>query len=317
MTTNPANPPTTGIQLSGLTKTFRTPEGPVPAVRGVDISIAPGETVALLGPNGAGKTTTIDMVLGLLPPDAGTVSVFGMTPADAIVAGAVGGMLQTGGVIQYLTVRELITMVASLYPKPLGVDEVIELTGIGDLANRKTTKLSGGQTQRLRFAIALVSNPDLLVLDEPTVALDVEARREFWSTMRAFVSRGKTVVFATHYLEEADAYADRIILMANGRIVADGPATEIKAAVGTRTIRATLPDADLAAIAALPGVTNVDTRGEAVVINCSDSDAALRALLPAFPQAHDIEVTGAGLEEAFMQLTSEADTDITKETAAR
>jgi ABC-2 type transport system ATP-binding protein len=315
MTTNLASPPTTGIQLSGLTKTFRTPDGPVHAVRGVDFSIAAGETVALLGPNGAGKTTTIDMMLGLLPPDSGTVSVFGMTPEDAIKAGAVGGMLQTGGVIQYLTVRELITMVASLYPKPLGVDEVIALTGVGDLANRKTNKLSGGQTQRLRFAIALVSNPDLLVLDEPTVALDVEARREFWTTMRAFVSRGKTVVFATHYLEEADAYADRIILMANGRIVADGPATEIKAAVGTRTIRATLPQADLAAIAALPGVTNVDTRGAAVVINCSDSDAALRALLAAFPQAHDIEVTGAGLEEAFLQLT--ADAEITKEIEAR
>ncbi|MEY2434017.1 MAG: type transport system ATP-binding protein, partial [Acidimicrobiaceae bacterium] len=186
---------------------------------------------------------------------------------------------------------------------------------VGDLANRKTNKLSGGQTQRLRFAIALVSNPDLLVLDEPTVALDVEARREFWTTMREFVSRGKTVVFATHYLEEADAYADRIILMANGRIVADGPATEIKATVGTRTIKATLPDADLAAIAALPGVTNVDTRGEAVVINCSDSDAALRALLPVFPQAHDIEVTGAGLEEAFMQLTHAAGTDTTTEKA--
>jgi ABC-2 type transport system ATP-binding protein len=317
MTTNLASPPTTGIQLSGLTKTFRTPDGPVHAVRGVDFSIAPGETVALLGPNGAGKTTTIDMMLGLLPPDSGTVSVFGMTPEDAIKAGAVGGMLQTGGVIQYLTVRELITMVASLYPKPLGVDEVIALTGVGDLANRKTNKLSGGQTQRLRFAIALVSNPDLLVLDEPTVALDVEARREFWTTMRAFVSRGKTVVFATHYLEEADAYADRIILMANGRIVADGPATEIKAAVGTRTIRATLPQADLAAILALPGVTNVDTRGAAVVINCSDSDAALRALLAAFPQAHDIEVTGAGLEEAFLQLTADADPEITKEIEAR
>jgi ABC-2 type transport system ATP-binding protein len=317
MTTNLASPPTTGIQLSGLTKTFRTPDGPVHAVRGVDFSIAPGETVALLGPNGAGKTTTIDMMLGLLPPDSGTVSVFGMTPEDAIKAGAVGGMLQTGGVIQYLTVRELITMVASLYPKPLGVDEVIALTGVGDLANRKTNKLSGGQTQRLRFAIALVSNPDLLVLDEPTVALDVEARREFWTTMRAFVSRGKTVVFATHYLEEADAYADRIILMANGRIVADGPATEIKAAVGTRTIRATLPQADLAAIVALPGVTNVDTRGAAVVINCSDSDAALRALLAAFPQAHDIEVTGAGLEEAFLQLTADADPEITKEIEAR
>jgi ABC-2 type transport system ATP-binding protein len=308
MTTNIASPARTGISLAGLTKTFAGPDRPVHAVRGVDISIAPGETVALLGPNGAGKSTTIDMLLGLLSPDAGTVSLFGMTPAAAIKAGAVGAMLQIGGVIPYLTVRELLAMVASLYPKPLGVAEVIELTDIGDLADRRTTKLSGGQTQRLRFAIALVSNPDLLVLDEPTVGLDVEARREFWSTMRAFVSRGKTVVFATHYLEEADAYADRIILMAQGKIVADGPATEIKATVGTRTIRATLHTADVAALSALPGVTKVETRGEAVILNCSDSDTALRALLQAFPEARDIEVRGAGLEEAFVQLTADPQT---------
>ena len=308
MTTHLAGPTTSGIQISGLSKSFRSPQGPVHAVRGIDIAIAPGETVALLGPNGAGKSTTIDMLLGLLRPDAGSVSLFGMTPEAAINAGAVGAMLQVGGVIQYLTVRELITMVASLYPHPLSVDDVIELTRIEDLADRKTTKLSGGQTQRLRFAICLVSNPDLLVLDEPTVALDVEARRDFWTTMRAFAARGKTVVFATHYLEEADAYADRIILMAKGRVVADGPATEIKAHVGLRTIRATLPGPDVTALEQLPGVTNVDTRGDAVILNCSDSDTALRALLPAFPAARDIEVTGAGLEEAFLQLTG-ADSD--------
>jgi ABC-2 type transport system ATP-binding protein len=270
------------------------------------MAIAPGETVALLGPNGAGKSTTIDMVLGLLQPDSGDVRVFGMTPHDAVRAGAVGAMLQVGGVIQYLTVRELIEMMASLYPRPLPVDEVIELTGIHDLVDRRTTKLSGGQTQRLRFALALVSNPDLLVLDEPTVALDVEARRDFWMTMRAFASRGKTIVFATHYLEEADAYADRIVLMSHGRIVADGPATEIKATVGLRTIRATLPGADLTELAALPGVTKADARGQSIVLSCSNSDAALRALLGRFPAAHDIEVTGAGLEEAFLQLTGDA-----------
>ncbi|HEV7205757.1 MAG TPA: ABC transporter ATP-binding protein [Jatrophihabitans sp.] len=303
MTTNIADRATAGISLAGLTKSFPSPQGRVHAVRGIDIDIAPGETVALLGPNGAGKSTTIDMLLGLLPPDSGSVSVFGMRPSEAVRAGAVGGMLQVGGVVQYLTVRELITMVASLYPNPLSVDEAIDLTGIGDIAGRKTTKLSGGQTQRLRFAVALVSNPDLLVLDEPTVALDVQARRDFWATMRTFVGRGKTVVFATHYLEEADAYADRIILMANGSVVADGPATEIKATVGSRTIRTTLPDADLAALAALPGVTNSDAHGDGVTLVCSDSDVALRALLPAYPQARDIEVRGAGLEEAFMQLT--------------
>ena len=294
----------TGVRLTGLTKSFRTPAGPVAAVRGVDIHITPGETVALLGPNGAGKSTTIDMLLGLLPPDSGTVDLFGMTPQEATARGAVGAMLQTGGVIGELSVRELLAMMASLYPNPLGVDEVIELTRIGDLANRKTTKLSGGQTQRLRFALGLICNPELLVLDEPTVAMDVEARRQFWLTMREFAGRGRTVVFATHYLEEADAYADRIVLMAQGRIVVDGPATEIKAQVGLRTIRATLPGADLATLAALPGVTGVDARGDGVVLNCSDSDAALRALLPAFPAARDIEVSGAGLEEAFLQLTA-------------
>jgi ABC-2 type transport system ATP-binding protein len=305
----------TGISLAGLRKSFKSPQGPVHAVRGIDITIAPGETVALLGPNGAGKSTTLDMLLGLLPPDAGTVSVFGMTPDRAIASGAVGAMLQVGQVIQDLSVREMITMMASLYPSPLGVDEAIELTRIQDLVGRKTNRLSGGQTQRLRFAIALVSNPDLLVLDEPTVAMDVEARREFWATMREFASRGKTIVFATHYLEEADAYADRIILMARGNVVADGPATEIKATVGLRTIRATLPSADLTALAALPGVTNADTRGEAVILNCSDSDVALRALLPAYPQARDIEVSGAGLEEAFLQLTADNDdTNVTDDT---
>ncbi len=304
MTTYLTNPTTTtGIQLQGLAKTFRTPQGPVHAVRGIDVSIAPGETVALLGPNGAGKSTAIDMMLGLLPPDSGQVSLFGMKPADAIKHGAIGAMLQTGSLIRDLSVRELITMMASLFPRPLGVDEVLELTGIGDIAGRRVQKLSGGQTQRVRFGIALVSNPDLLVLDEPTVAMDVESRHAFWTTMRRFASSGKTVVFATHYLEEADAYADRVILMARGQIVADGPATEIKATVGLRTIRATLPGVDPATLGALPGVTHVEGRGEAVVLNCADSDAAIRALLITHPQARDIEITGAGLEQAFLQLT--------------
>ncbi len=304
---NPAAPPkpdTGGIVVSGLTKTFKSAKGPVHAVRGIDITIAPGETVALLGPNGAGKSTTIDMMLGLLAPDGGAVTLFGHPPKEAVARGAIGAMLQVGGVAQYLSVRELLEMVGSLYPSPMPVDEAIAVTRTQDLADRRTNKLSGGQTQRLRFAVSIIGNPDLLVLDEPTVALDVEARRDFWATMRQFTSSGKTVLFATHYLEEADAYADRIILMANGRVVADGPSTEIKAKVGLHTIRATLPGADVDAIAALPGVTNVETRGEAVIVNCADSDAAIRAFLPAYPAARDIEVVGAGLEEAFLQLTA-------------
>ncbi len=276
-------------------------------MRGVEIEIEIGETVALLGPNGAGKSTTIDMMLGLLAPDAGEVSLFGRAPADAVAAGAVGAMLQTGSLIRDLSVRELVTMMASLYPKPLGVDEVLELTGASEFASQRTQKLSGGQTQRARSAVALVSNPELLVLDEPTVAMDVEGRHAFWRTMREFATRGKTVLFATHYLEEADAYADRAVLMAHGKVVADGPTNEIKAMVGTRTIRATLPGAELAdltALAALPGVSGVDRRGEAVMLTCADSDQAIRALLAAYPHARDIEIIAAGLEEAFLTLTA-------------
>jgi ABC-2 type transport system ATP-binding protein len=300
-----------GIVLSELTKSFRSPEGLVHAVRGIDITIAPGETVALLGPNGAGKSTTIDMLLGLLPPDGGSVSLFGRPPAESIKLGAIGAMLQTGSLIRDLSVRELVTMMAALYSNPMPVDEVIDLTGIGDIQRRRTQKLSGGQTQRVRFAIALVSDPDLLVLDEPTVAMDVEARHAFWTTMRTFASRGKTVVFATHYLEEADAYADRIILLARGQIVADGPATEIKATVGARSIRATLPDADLDALAVLPGVSKVDLRGESILLTCADSDVAIRALLQRFPAVRDIEISGAGLEEAFLALTADEDASTT------
>ena len=308
--TTPSDTTLGGVVLSGVAKSF----GPVRAVRGIDVAIVPGETVALLGPNGAGKSTTIDMILGLTRPDAGRVSVFGLSPSEAVKAGAVGGMLQIGSLIRDLSVRELIMMIGSLYPHPLPIDEVLALTGTADIAERRTNKLSGGQTQRVRFAIALVSDPDLLILDEPTVALDVEGRHEFWAAMRAFAARGKTVLFATHYLEEADAFADRIVLMAGGHVVADGPATEIKARAGRRTIRATLPAADPIRLGTLPGVVQAERHGEAVVLTCSDSDAALRALLGAYPLAADIEVRGAGLEEAFLELTGAAGgTDETEE----
>jgi ABC-2 type transport system ATP-binding protein len=290
-----------GIVLSRLTKSYRN----VRAVRGVDLMIAPGETVALLGPNGAGKSTTIDMVLGLTKPDSGSVSLFGLPPAKAVADGVVGGMLQTGSLIEFLTARELVTMVASLYPRPLDVAEVLRLTGVAEFASQRTSQLSGGQAQRVRFAAALVANPDLLLLDEPTAAMDVEGRREFWSAIRGVAAQGKTVIFATHYLEEADAYADRIVLLARGRVVADGPATEIKGMVSGRVIRATLPGADRAELAALPGVTEVDQHGEAVVLACADSDLALRALLARFPQARDVEVQGSGIEAAFLALTTD------------
>jgi ABC-2 type transport system ATP-binding protein len=295
----------TGIELRGLEKTYHTGEREVHAVRGIDVDVRPGETIALLGPNGAGKSTTIDMLLGLAQPDAGTVSVFGGVPEAAVGAGRIGVMLQTGSLLRDLSVRELVAMMGALYPKPLDVGGVLALTGIADIADRRTQKLSGGQMQRVRFAIALVGDPDLLVLDEPTVGMDVESRQAFWTTMRGFAEQGRTVLFATHYLEEADSYADRAVLMARGLIVADGPPTEIKAMVGSRTIRATLPHASAAELERLPGVTRAEHHGESVILVCSDSDRAIRALLERFPAARDLEITGAGLEEAFLQLTAE------------
>ena len=296
---------TDGIELKALEKRYMTPAGPVEAVRGIDVAVAAGETVALLGPNGAGKSTTIDLLLGLQRPDRGTVKVFGRTPDEAVANGRVGVMLQAGGLLRELSVRELVTMMTSLYPRPLPVAETLELARLDDVADRRTEKLSGGQSQRVRFALARASDPDLLVLDEPTVGLDVEARQAFWETVRAFAARGKTVIFATHYLEEADEFADRAVLMARGKVVADGPPTEIKSMVGSRTIRATLPAVSLAGLQRLPGVATVDRRGEAVVLTCTDSDTAIRALLAAQPQARDIEIAGAGLEQAFLQLTGE------------
>jgi ABC-2 type transport system ATP-binding protein len=301
---------TSDIKLTGLTKTY----GEVKAVRSIDLTITPGETLALLGPNGAGKTTTIDMMLGLIRPDSGSISLFGSSPTEAVDAGVVGGMLQTGSLPGYLNVRELVTMMASLYPHPLPVDEVLRSTGILDIAGRPTTKLSGGQTQRVRMAIALVADPSLLVLDEPTAALDVEGRRDFWTAIRAVAARGKTIVFATHYLEEADAYADRIVLMARGQIVADGPPIEIKSRVGGRTIRATLPGVELSDAQSVTGVLRAEQRGDGYVLTCADSassDAALRDLLARFPSARDIEVRGAGLEEAFLNLTGDEQDETT------
>ena len=294
------------IELRDLHKSYGGEDARVHAVRGVDLSIAEGETVALLGPNGAGKSTTIDLMLGLQTPDSGAAELFGQEPARAISAGAVGAMLQSGALIQDLTVEELVAMMASLYPEPMAVEEALGLAGAQSFAQRRTQKLSGGQTQRARAAIALVANPRLLVLDEPTAALDVQGRHDFWAAMRDFAARGRTILFATHYLEEADMFADRIVLMSEGRIVADGPTGEIKGRVGTRTIRATLPGVTIAELEALPGVASADRRGATVELSCTDSDAAIRALLDGFPGARDIEIAGAGLEQAFLALTAAA-----------
>ena len=291
------------VSLAGLHKSY----GDIHAVDGVDLVIAPGEVVALLGPNGAGKSTTVDMLLGLTKPDSGEVHVFGQSAHDAIANGTVGAMLQEGSLLEDATVGETIAMIASLHRKPMPVAEAMRRAGIEDLAKRRSTKLSGGQKQRVRFAVALVCDPHLLVLDEPTSAMDVGSRREFWQSMKEFTDAGKTVLFATHYLDEAEEFADRVVMMRSGRVIADGSVAEVRAAASGRTLIAQVPGATEAQMRALPGVSAVELRGTRVDLDCSDSDAAVRALIAGYPQAHDIEIKAVGLEEAFLALTSEPD----------
>jgi ABC-2 type transport system ATP-binding protein len=277
------------VSLSEVTKTF----GDVQAVRGIDLELQQGEVVAFLGPNGAGKTTTIDMVLGLSQPTSGEVSVLGLDPRQAIARGLVSAVMQTGGLIKDLTVRETVEYTASLFADTKPVDEVLENAGITGIADRKVGKCSGGEQQRLRFAMALLPDPALLLLDEPTTGMDVEGRRTFWSAIRRDAQQGRTVLFATHYLEEADQYADRIVLISKGRIVADGTGSEIRALATGRSVRATLG-----------GVDAVEVRGETVLVHAKDSDAVARYLLTE-TDARDVEITSKGLEDAFLSLTTE------------
>jgi ABC-2 type transport system ATP-binding protein len=300
------------IELAGLTKSF----GAVHAVRGIDLTVRPGEIVAFLGPNGAGKTTTIDMMLGLSRPDSGTARVYGMDPQSAVRHGLVSAVMQTGGLLRDLTVEETLRLTASLFADTRPVAEVLERAGISDIAGRRVVKCSGGQQQRLRFAMALLPDPELLVLDEPTTGMDVAGRRDFWAAIRSDAERGRTVVFATHYLEEADAYADRIVLVRQGEIVADGTAAEVKALVSGRVVRATLADADPIALQALPGVESVELRGDTVLIASMDSDAVARHLLTS-TAARDLEITSRGLEDAFISLTSQDADDPTPTGADR
>ena len=299
------------IELQGLHKSF----GSVEAVKGVDLSITAGEVVAFLGPNGAGKTTTIDMILGLSRPTAGDVSVFGMHPRQAISRGLVSAVMQNGGLLKDLTVEETAQYTASLFAHTRPVDEVLRRAGISDIRERKVGKCSGGEQQRLRFAMALLSDPELLILDEPTTGMDVEGRRSFWAAIRHDTDEGRTVLFATHYLEEADAYADRIILIRRGEIVADGTSSEVKAMAAGRTVRATLAGADEAALRAIPGADNVEVRGETVLVHSTDSDAVARYLLTRTP-ARDLEIITRGLEDAFIALTSDDAVDNATSTGA-
>ena len=275
----------------------------VRALDGVSFDIRRGETVALLGPNGAGKSTAIDTMLGLRTQTSGEVRVLGGTPAAAVADGKIGGMLQTSGLPEAAKVGELVGLFRQLYGGARSQRELLALAGLTDLAGRGVGKLSGGQMQRVHFALALAGRPDLLFLDEPTVGLDVEARRHFWQSLQTIAAEGTTVLFATHYLDEADANASRIIVVSQGRVIADGTPADIKASTATRTLRAVTPGPDPAALLTLPGVADVGVRGDGVTIRTTDADATLHAWYGLGRPIHGLEIGGGGLEEALLALT--------------
>jgi ABC-2 type transport system ATP-binding protein len=306
-TTTGTHPATTAHAAAGAVVAFERVTKANGAVRAVDdlsLVLHPGETVALLGPNGAGKSTTLDLLLGLKRPDSGTVTLFGTAPREAIVAGRVGAMLQSGGLMEGVTVAELVRLACDLHPRRYPVEEVLTRAGLTGIADRKVDKLSGGQAQRVRFALATAGDSDLIVLDEPTTGMDVTTRQAFWATVREQAGQGRTVLFATHYLEEADAVADRVLVLHRGRLLADGTAAEIKAKAGARRIRFDLDGGiDEAALRGLPFLTALDISGRTVRIQSSDADATVYALHRLGVHPRNLEVAGLGLEQAFVAIT--------------
>jgi ABC-2 type transport system ATP-binding protein len=297
-------PATTILDVQGLRRRFGSTE----AVAGVDLRVAAGETVALLGPNGAGKSTTLAMILGLLPATAGQVTIDGRTPRQAVADGKVGALLQSGagsGLPSGTRVGELVGFVASLYPAPLAPLDVLRHARLTSLAGHRLDRLSGGELQRVRFALAICADPRLLILDEPTVGLDVPSRRAFWETVRAFAAEGCAVLFATHYLAEAAETAGRVVVLHKGRVAADGTVDEIRRTVAIRTVRFRAPDAGPGTLRALPAVEQVRQDGDVISLDSTDADATVRGLVGSGTPFTDLEVTSAGLEDAFLALTSE------------
>ena len=272
----------------------------------LDLDVAQGEVLALLGPNGAGKSTTISALLGLVRPQEGRVEVLGSDPRQSVAAGRVGAMLQAGsgiGLPPGVRVDEALALVRRLYRRPAPHDQIVERANIRELLRQRTDRLSGGQAQRVRFAIAIAGDPEVVFLDEPTSAMDVESRQGFWRMMRAFGDEGRTVLFATHHLAEADEIADRVVVLNHGKVVADGPGATLKAAVVTRRLRFVCDRPDRANFSDLEGITEVEIRGTCVSIDSLDADATIRDLVGRGVPFRDLEVTGAGLEQAFVTLT--------------
>jgi len=290
--------------LEGVDKNY----GDVPALRRVNFRVRAGELVALLGPNGAGKTTAVKLLLGLMQPNSGRARVFGVDPTNPENRMRTGAMLQVGRVPETLRVREHIDLFSSYYQKPMASVEILAAAGIEKLIDRKFGDLSGGQRQRVLFALAICGDPDLLFLDEPTVGLDVEARRVLWDEIRKMVTRGKTVLLTTHYLQEADALADRVAVINHGEIIAEGTPSEIKAKTAGKRIRC-VTSLSVNILRQIPGVTAVKEDREAFELNAVEAEPVVRELLARDSKLSGLEVTSAGLEEAFLALTSETARD--------
>lgn len=296
----------TAVQLNELSKTFTTSSSTVEAVRNLTLTIEAGEIVALLGENGAGKTTLIDMVLGLTSPTSGSVKLMGTSPTQAVRSSQVNAVLQTGGLLKDLTVHDQVAMVAATYRQAPSVTGALRAAGIEDIARRKIGKCSGGQQQKVKFALALLGDPSILILDEPTTGMDSNARRAFWASMQALADQGKTIIFATHYLEEAQNFAQRIVMMAHGRLIADGATEDIRASSGTRTVSFTLKDAGQQLTLTEQqtrawGLSNLTENRGAITLSCVAVEEFLGFVLPRYELA-ELTVTRPSLDIAFAQL---------------
>lgn len=294
------------ICASGITKTFHaSSRAPVRALHDVSLTLPRGQITGLLGTNGAGKSTLIDLILGLTSPTAGVIEVLGDTPRNAIARGRVGAVLQTGGLLPDITVKETLELIGATFPTRRAYADIIERAELGDLLSRRVGRCSGGEQQRLRFGLALLGDPELLLLDEPTAGMDTSARRHFWESMRNEAQAGRTILFTTHYLDEADAFAQRIIMLDKGQIRADGTTEEIRDAHATRTVRASFPAGVPASLlrAPLPGALHQEHTATALTITTRDSDAVARYLLT-HTSACDITISAHSLEESFVELSS-------------
>ncbi|WP_330297587.1 ABC transporter ATP-binding protein [Streptomyces sp. NBC_00503] len=293
------------VDVRGLE--VRYPGADTKAVDGVDFQVRPGEIVALLGPNGAGKSTLIGTLLDLIEPTAGSVRVFGSTPRGALEAGRVGAMLQTAGLAEQVSVKELISFVASLHRDPMPLEQVLAAASLEDIAGRRVEKLSGGQRQRVRFGLTLVGRPQLLILDEPTNEMDVASRQSFWAQVRAAAADGRSVLFSTHHMTEVEQAADRVVVIAGGRTIADETPQELRRRSGGSTVRfrsaRPVPTAELLA---LPGVTGCSEEADALKLTTVDPDATVRALVAQVPDASDLQVQAVDLEEAYLSVVASA-----------